>query len=97
MRQCPYAKGTAFLKFSIDHLLDNPDGSLHPGTVQPCVVQECVQSIHLIPDITEDRPLMVSKAFIVLLHAVVLLFVVINVLHIRVDVALDLSRSSSPA
>ena len=33
---------------------------------------------------------MVSQAFIVLLHAVILLFIVINVLHIGIDIAFDL-------
>ena len=33
---------------------------------------------------------MVSKAFIVLLHAVVLLFIVANILHIGIDIAFDL-------
>ena len=33
---------------------------------------------------------MVGKAFIVLLHAVILLFIVINVSHIGIDIAFDL-------
>lgn len=42
------------LQFPVDHLLDDPNGTLHTSTVQPGILQECVQSIHLVPDVTED-------------------------------------------
>ena len=42
------------LQFPVDHLPDDLDRSLHTPAAQPGILQECVQSIHLVPDVTED-------------------------------------------
>ena len=46
--------GKLLTPFGIRDLLDYSDGSLHTSAVQPGILQECIQSIHLVPDIAED-------------------------------------------
>ena len=75
----------------MNHLEDDLDRSLHPGTVQPSVVQECVQSIHLFPDVVQDTPVVICQSLVLLFQTVKLFFVVIDIRYIRVDVLLDLT------
>ena len=95
MRQCPYAKGTAFLKLSIDHLADNLDCPLHPGAVQPGVMQQNVQCMDFLLDVVQDTPVVVSQPFVLLFQTFKFLFIAINVPDIGVEIAADLP--SSPA
>ena len=46
--------GKLLTPFGIRNLLDDPNGTLHTSAVQPGILQECIQSIHLVPDVTED-------------------------------------------